>query len=181
LSALAALTVSGAIALLLQTSPSIKPDWPDYSALDSMIPMVELALDSVIQFFIFGGFFLLAFTWTYKVTRQGQSRKWLVILSNIIFGFVFIGQFSFNSVLSFCLGAVVVGSLLWMLYYGLFRHQLNLVWIFTAALIVMKQLAKLLTYSQPLFLTGIGISIMIIVVLGGLVYKFFLPAISDKL
>jgi hypothetical protein len=169
----AGLLMSGVISILLYFSPSLQPKWPDYSALGDALPVLGLVLSPINRFFMVTGFFLLTFNWTDKITQQGRTRKWIVFLFMLIIGFIFIGQFEFNTLLSFSLAGLVTGLVLVGLYYALFRHQLSLVWIFTAVVIILGQLDRILIYSQPVFGVGLILSVALIALMSWYFYRKF--------
>jgi MFS family permease/membrane protease YdiL (CAAX protease family) len=179
LAVLAALSLQGIASVVLHTSPSLEPSWSDYRVLGDMIPFVSLTLGSVIGFLMLSAFFLLTFRYISTLTHFGGRRPVLLVLLSLVAGFILAGEYEVPTVWAFLLATVVLGGLLLFLYLCLFRHQLNLVWIFTATFVVLDKLAEAVSFTQSLFWLGIGCSIVIVVMLGVVFFLMFSRSQTD--
>jgi len=180
LAVLAGMAVSGLVALLLRLSPSLTPKWPDYTALDRLVPLFGVTFSPLISYLLNSAFLLLLFRLVSTISDFGRRRKGLLAFLMLLAGFIFAGQFSFDSVLSFVMAGVVLGAALLLLYLGLFNRQLYLVWIFVAVLIMIEQLANALVYSQPFYWLGMGLSMAMIALVAWSMTRAFMRTLTDK-
>ncbi len=173
LAVLAALGTQGFASVVLHASPSLEPYWSDYTVLGNMAPFISLTLGSVMHFLMMAAFFLLTFRYISALTHFGGKRLILLVLLSLVAGFIIAGEYNVPTVWAFLLATVVLGGLLLFLYLCLFRHQLNLVWIFTATFVVLEKLAQAVAFTQPFFWLGIGSSVVVVAVLGILFFLMF--------
>ncbi len=148
----------GFIAVALRTlalgqMPSLSPNWGHYGAADGVLPVLGSALDSLLNYLLMTSFVLLVFLAVDHYTGGWSRKKGLFSTLLIVLGFVVSGT-SVDAPLGWLASGLITGMILLLCYIFVFRFDLTLIPVSTAAVVILSQLQEGFYEAYPSAFAG---------------------------
>lgn len=121
------LILAGGMTLIHKFAPSLSPVWADYTAMGSLIPILEASTTPVIGFVTSGLLLLFIVTLFNQWTTQWTKRRWIIFPLFILIGLVISGNAATTSIGFWLISGCLRGIILLILY--IFALRIQLIWI----------------------------------------------------
>lgn len=139
---------AGLTALAGSFGPSLVPDWPDFSNASNLSPMLGAALEPIVGLLTETAMLLLVFTAVGHWTRGWTRAKVPFSVALVVLGLV-LGGAGASGILGWLVSGALMGVGLLLAYILVLRHDLCIVPVMAATMIILGQAEQAVLAAYP--------------------------------
>jgi hypothetical protein len=163
--------IVGIGSLINQLTPSLKPLWADYHAVQAYLPFLSAGIGPLVRFILITVTMLIIFIAVDRSTNSWTRRKWLFVTLLLLIGLTTAGVDGIDQVTSWFFQGLLMGIVYLMSYLLIFRFNMSLIPLTSGMITIMVELRQGMFDAYPGSIPGATLAIILI---ASLSYYWFL-------